>query len=131
MPYNAYEGCIIEANQKNFFPAQIRSSLRGGTDALPRISIMLPNVLTACIYQDHSMITIEKEMLHRRARVREYEISYGSNHTLERFGKEVCALETGRNQGSIIRAVNSEDSIVLIVANLDGVVEIVKMVPVS
>jgi len=97
---------------------------------LPRHSIMLPGYVTACIFRNHSLITIEKNWLHRRHRLKEYQINYSNNHTVERIGPEICALETEIGPRSRVRVVQTdENNVVVVVCNVDGVVEIIKIVP--
>jgi hypothetical protein len=129
IPYNSFQGCIIKASQKRFFPAQIRGSQRGGSDALPRREIMLSDVLIACIFQDHSLITIEKGLPYQPSRLKEYAINYESTYALDKIGIGICVLKTGRKKTSRMRIVRSGENLILVICNLNGMVEIIKLVP--
>ena len=93
---------------------------------MPRHEVALPHVLTTCMFLDHSLLTIEKEVM-RRARVKEHLIWYGPDHTLEKEGEEVCKLTTGSKDGSIMRVVKIGQDVFIVIANLDGILEIVIM----
>ena len=62
-----------------------------------------------------------------RARVKEHVIWYGPEHKLEKEGEVVCKLTTGSKDGSRMRVVKIGQDVFIIVANLDGILEIVIM----
>ena len=92
---------------------------------------MLSDYVTACIFRNHSFITIEKNWLHRRHRLKEYQINYGNSHTIERSSLEICPLETEINQRSRLKVVQTdENEVIVVVCNANGIVETVRINPV-
>ncbi|KUJ15960.1 kinase-like protein [Mollisia scopiformis] len=127
IPYNSYQGCIIEKPDKTLFPAQIRSTLRENKNPFPRNEVKLSNLQAACIFNDHSLITVEKGKMHRR--LREYKISYSSTHVLETPGVEICGnLKSSTDSASRMLAVKDGENIVIIICNKNATVEFVKVV---
>lgn len=69
------------------------------------------------------MITVEKKLL------KEYKIEYGGNHLLWNPGVEICKLEAGPDKSSRLLVIKQSENIIVIVCNLNGTVEFVKIVP--
>jgi hypothetical protein len=90
---------------------------------------MLSDVLIACIFQDHSLITIEKGLPYQPSRLKEYAINYESTYALDKIGIGICVLKTGRKKTSRMRIVRSGENLILVICNLNGMVEIIKLVP--
>jgi hypothetical protein len=130
IPYNTYQGCIIARPDKRFSPAQIHSSLRGKKETLTRNNeIKLSDFHSACIFNDHSMITIEKGMFHRHSYLKEYKIDYKSTHLLIFPGTEICRMISSTDPLSQVLAVKNDESIVIIVCNMDATIEFINIVP--
>jgi hypothetical protein len=74
------------------------------------------------------MFTIEKRAF-RRPRLKEYVIRYGSDHTLDRKGTDICVLGTNPKNTSQMRMVQSDEDLILVICNLNGTIELIKLVP--
>ena len=95
---------------------------------LPKLEIVLGNYLTACICEDQSMITIEKGMMQRHARVYEYALSIqGGNRTLPHVGKELAGLGKSVGKHPKMAVLRSQDILTVIVCSMKRTVEIVKI----
>lgn len=81
IPYNSYLGCVIQTPGDVFFPAQIRSTQRGGDLTLPKMTMTIPKTVSACIYGDYSFLVAEEGFLHTR--IKEYHIVVCANHVIE------------------------------------------------
>lgn len=73
------------------------------------------------------MITAEKGIIHRY--LKEYKINYKSTHLLARPETEICKLKSHTAESSKIIAVKQDENIVVIIFNLDGSIEFVRVVP--
>jgi hypothetical protein len=122
IPYNTYPGCIVATPDIGFFPAQVRSPRSGNSEPQPRRHKVNPKAV--CVFRDHSIITVEGR------RLKEYKIEYERNHSTTSTGTEICRLATGPdNQSQLLAIKRSDNTIVVIVCNLNMTVEIVKIVP--
>jgi hypothetical protein len=123
IPYNKYPGCIITTPDKRFFPARVRSP-RQNNDPQPRDhEVRIFNAGAACMFRDHSMITVEKKLL------KEYKIEYEGNHLLRNSAVEICKLKASPDKLSRLLVIKQSENIIAIVCNLNGIVEFVKIVP--
>ena len=98
---------------------------------LPKLEIVLANFIIACVCGDQSLITIEKGMMQRHARVYEYTLtSQGGNRTLPHVGKELARLEKGVGKHSKTAVLRSQDMLTVVICTMKGTVDIAK-VPLS
>jgi hypothetical protein len=86
IPYNSYLGCIMHSPGDVFFPAQIRSTQRENRTTLPKMTSTIPKAVAACMYGDHSLLVVEKGVLHTR--IWEHPIVGGANHVIDNTTKE-------------------------------------------
>jgi hypothetical protein len=130
IPYNSYQRCIIERSDKRLFPAQIHSTLRELREPLPRTNeIPISNLRTATIFNDHSLITVEKGTWHYY--LWEYKINYHSTHHLTQPPVLVSQLKSSPSHSSQLLAINrggKDGDVVVIICNTNGTVEFVKVV---
>jgi len=101
---------------------QVRSPRRGNSEPQPRSYEVNPKAV--CVFRDHSIITVEGR------RLKEYKIEYEKNHTNQNNAMDICRLATGPDNPSGLLAIKrSDNTIVVIVCNLNMTVEFVKIVP--
>jgi hypothetical protein len=139
VPYNAYQGCIIAAQEKRFFVAR----LGGATTSLREVSAStavetssqplqhnakIVDAKAACIFGDHSLITVERKW--HGAVLKEYKIEHSGKNGVLGTGVEICKLDTGREESAKLVVGEWGDNVMAVVCNLNAVVEFVKMVPV-
>lgn len=84
------------------------------------------------MYQNHSLITIEKQMWHRPL-LREYHIEYKPTHILQEDKVDIWKLESKCDAKSAVQIIpasaHDDDSISVVIYNLDRTVEWVKLEP--
>lgn len=103
-------------------PVQVRSSGRRNSE--PQPSGYPVNPKAVCMFSDHSIITVEGKSL------REYKIEYGRNSYVQSSGKDICKLSKSSGNSSRLLAIKSiNNTIVVIVCNLNATVEFVKIEP--
>lgn len=116
IPYNTYLGCIIHAQNDAFFPAQIRSTQRDGSDDLEKKTVALSNTVAACIYGDHSLLVVQKgQLLHTR--IWEHHIVGGGTHVIDQSGTLVAELKgriSSDVQITVIQVPGSGDEVVVL-----------------
>jgi hypothetical protein len=134
IPYNTYEGCLVHPPSKQIFPAQTGGSLAEPENLHHRTNhVLLSDVQTGVMYQNHSLITIEKQTFHRRLLLREYQIEYKPTHLLQEDGKDISKLGSKCDARSAIQiipaAAHDDGSVSIIIYNLDRTAEWVKLEP--
>lgn len=113
---------------KRLFPAQIRATLRENKDPFPRNNeITLSDIQAACVFNDHSLVTVEKGMVHRY--LKEYKINYQGTHFLTKPAVKICRLKSSTDDSSQLLVVKNGEKVVIITCNKDATVEFVKVVP--
>jgi hypothetical protein len=107
--------------------------MRGTSDPLPLPpSVQIDDVKCATIFQDHSLLTIEKSSFQYHYRLKEHRIEYRSTHVLNKEGEEVCELKSKPDEKSKICVVRDEaGAVVVLICNLIGNVEFVTLKPVQ
>lgn len=105
------------------------SSLRGQKETgLCLNEIELRHYEAGCMFNDHSLITVEKRRFHRH--LREYRIDYKATHLLvPPKDPPVCSVESSVTNVSQMRVVKQDNNIVVIICNKDGTVEFLKASP--
>ena len=132
LPYNSYLGCVVLAPDDRFFLAQIGSSFHTKQSPRPiaRNDIHLRDVESACIFKNHSMVTLEKRkvgLFKKKQCLREYQIEYRSPHILKHHEvKTLVDLTSNIGDKSQVRAVMDNGDPVVVVVNIDGNAEIVR-----
>ncbi|KAF8848231.1 kinase-like protein [Acephala macrosclerotiorum] len=128
IPYTSYQGCIVWKPDKRLFPAQIRATLRENKDPFPRNNeIALSDIQAACVFNNHSLVTAEKGILHRY--LKEYKINYQGTHFLTKPAVKICGLKSSTDYLSQLLAVKDGEKIVIMICNKNATVEFVKVVP--
>ncbi|KAF1846866.1 kinase-like protein [Cucurbitaria berberidis CBS 394.84] len=129
IPYNSYLGCIIRAPGDVFFPAQIRSTHRGSSTTLPKMTTIIPKTVAACVYGDHSLLVVEKGILHTR--IREHRIVGGANHIIEAAAKRPM-VEWNFSAGKITQMrvvhVPDTDDLMIILCTLENKVVLIPII---
>ncbi|KAK3377588.1 hypothetical protein B0H63DRAFT_477458 [Podospora didyma] len=127
VPYNDYLGCIISANGRMYYPAVIRASSLTDTSTLPRHhseAVLQADVKAACMYNNHSLITVQKINLGARRmewhyRLVEYPLRFGEVHLLG-DPIEIAKLDRIPDNASEVRAVQYDGDIFIFVVHADG-----------
>ncbi|QDS67853.1 hypothetical protein FKW77_007588 [Venturia effusa] len=134
IPYNTYEACLVHPPSKRMFPAQTAGSLRGLNNIHTRTNqVLLPDVQTGIIFQNHSLITIEKKGMMRSPRMKEYWIEYKATHLLHKDGKDIAKLESKCDASSAMQIIpgclNNKlgDGVIIILYNLDKTTEWIRL----
>lgn len=134
IPYNMELGCIIQAPNQRFFPAQIGSSLRGGHDSFPRRDKRLSNVIAASVFQDFFLITLERRKvvgLTSNWIIKEYMIHYRSTRELDDTGREVCQLQRGLHEPARLAVTKHGEDLFIVVCDVQGIVQTVRFMPIN
>ncbi|TLD24525.1 kinase-like protein [Venturia nashicola] len=131
IPYNSYEGCLVYPPSKHIFPAQTGGSLpQLGTLHNRTNQVLLPDMQKGLMYQNHSLITIEKQMWHRPL-LKEYQIEYKPTHILQGKGEPISKLESKCDANSAVQIIpasaHDDDSVSIVIYNLDRTLEWVKL----
>jgi hypothetical protein len=130
IPYNTYQGCMIAAPEKTFFPAQMRGSMIGNIQPLNRQETRILNFQTGCVFQDHSLVALEQRTSIslrgvKQRYLKEYQIEYLPVHFLHDQGKELCRLISKAESSSHLRIFKPGDDPVAVICNLDGTIELI------
>ncbi|OCK99223.1 uncharacterized protein K441DRAFT_652569 [Cenococcum geophilum 1.58] len=138
VPYNAYQGCIIAAQEKRFFAARLGSattSLRESSASTAKAASQplqhnakIVDAKAACVFCDHSLITVERRW--HGSVLKEYRVEYSGKNAELGTGVEICKLDTGREESARLVVGEWGDNVMAVVCNLNAVVEFVKIVPV-
>jgi len=133
IPYNTYEACLIYPPSKRLFPAQTSGSLRGADNVHARThNVLLQDVQTGVMFQNHSLITIESKFA-RSPRLKEYGIEYKATHLLHSEGTEITKLGSKCDASSGVQVIPSsahhDDSVAIVIYNLDRTVEWIRLEP--
>jgi hypothetical protein len=106
----------------------IPSSVRGKRETRACLNeIELFNFQTGCIFNDHSLITLEEGKFH--SRLREYKIDYKSTHILLPRKDLICKVKSSVTCLSQMRVTRRGDTVVVIICNKNATVEFIKAVP--
>jgi hypothetical protein len=73
------------------------------------------------------MITVERGLFHRY--LKEYKINYKSTHLFTFPGTEICRVTSSTDPSSQILVVKNDESIVIVICNMDATVEFIKILP--
>jgi hypothetical protein len=124
---------LVYPSSKRFFSAQTAGSLRGVDNVHDRThNVMLQDVQTGVIFQNHSLITIESKFA-RSPRLKEYRIEYNTTHILHSEGSEIAKLSSKCDASSGVQIIPSpahdDDSVAIVIYNLDRTVEWIKLEP--
>ncbi|KAF2097251.1 kinase-like protein [Rhizodiscina lignyota] len=128
-PYNTQLGAIIEAPSDRFFPSRLRLK-----EERQAASKTITRVLTACMFNDHSLITLELDSVGRHPKLKEYNITYGTSHGIGKtaMSAEVLhSLKTRPKQNSPVAMTVTEvnDIISLVTCTDKGEIEMVEFGP--
>jgi hypothetical protein len=132
-PYNSYQGCVIAANNRLYYPAVIKASTLHDKVYLPRHTseaIENATVKAACMFNNHSLVTVQRtnfsfDNIERHYRLVEYPLRFGAVHQL---GDPVllCKLSVSPADGDEVRAVPHGEDILVFVVHVDGRYEVVR-----
>jgi len=133
-PYNSYQGCVIAANNRLYYPAVIKAStLNEDKVYLSRHTseaIENATVKAACMYNNHSLVTVQRtnfsiDNMQRHYRLVEYPLRFGAVHQL---GDPVliCKLSISPADGDEVRVVPHGEDILVFVVHVDGRYEVVR-----
>lgn len=132
LPYNSVLGCIAQGHGKIFFPLQFPSTQHGATTTVRRNEVILQDVKTSCMFQNSFMLTVEKKWIPwPRLYFKEHAIIHESenDHQIKGSGREICRLNSNIDSSSTMAIVQLEALYCLVVCNIDGSVEVVRMIP--
>lgn len=118
-PYARREGCIVQDERKNFFPAQVKPDPPGSsTTPLDRPSDKeIPAALVLKMYRHRSLLVVENHSTWPRSRklklrLEEYPIEIGnrSGHDVRIIGqgKQLCGLKGEANGDSRIGIMEND-----------------------
>lgn len=134
IPYNTYEACLVHPPSKRIFPGQMAGSLRELDDIQSRTNqVLLPDVQIGIMFQNHSLVTIEKQGIMRSPRLKEYWVEYKSTHLLHKDGEEIAKLDSKCDTNSSMQVIpgspinKNGEGVTIIVYNLDKTAEWVKL----
>lgn len=134
IPYNNYEGCLIHPPSKQIFPAQTGGSLPQLDNLHNRINqVLIQDMQMGVMYQNHSLITIEKKIWPHRPLLREYQIEYKPTHLLQEEGKDISKLGSKCDASSAVQIIpasaHDDAGVSIIIYNLDRTAEWIKLEP--
>lgn len=107
-PYSTQLAAVIEAPEDHYFPSMIRQHDRDTS------TITIPQLAAACVFMDHSLITLEKGVRHLQ--VKEYDIKYSGAHSLGKTPKTANVLHDSKLKkgGQMVMTATEVNGIVTI-----------------
>lgn len=123
-PYSTQIAAIIEAPEDHYFPSMIRHHERDNSTQT------IPQLAAACVFQDHSLITLEKGIRHLQ--VKEYDIKHGGSHSFGKTPKTAVVLhESKLKKGTqmSMTATESNGVVTILICSDKGEMEKLEFTP--
>ncbi|ORY17090.1 hypothetical protein BCR34DRAFT_60772 [Clohesyomyces aquaticus] len=127
IPYNSHPGCIIQDHDAKFFVAQILRTEGGSTERIPRIiKADLNKPVAACMFNDHSILTLERSLLRRPGRIREHRI-ISVNKSIIQPSVAGTRMKRAAEEGTQMRVVSvpETDDLVIVICMPRGNIELI------
>lgn len=130
LPYISDIGCIMKTSNRKLFPAQFPCSRSDGIGHAEKHERCLPNLVTACILDDRSIIAVEKQKSPwPHFKLKEYPIEEQHKngdllHLIAGVHTESIPMRSNINSSSVLGKIETLETRLLTVCNLNGTIEL-------